>query len=39
MKTIAIIGAGLMTKPIVDYFIEKYKYQVVMLGLPHQISM
>ncbi|MCP4297659.1 MAG: hypothetical protein GY786_18835 [Proteobacteria bacterium] len=28
MKKIAIIGAGLMTKPMVDYFIEKSGYQV-----------
>jgi len=33
MKTIAIIGAGLMTKPIVDYFIDKCKYQVIMADL------
>jgi saccharopine dehydrogenase-like NADP-dependent oxidoreductase len=32
MKNIAIIGAGLMTKPIVDYFIEEFGYKVVMLN-------
>ena len=32
MKTIAIIGAGLMTKPMVDYFIEKFGYKVIMLN-------
>ena len=32
MKKIAIIGAGLMTKPLVDYFIEKSGYQVIMVN-------
>ncbi|MCD4663950.1 MAG: saccharopine dehydrogenase NADP-binding domain-containing protein, partial [Bacteroidales bacterium] len=32
MKNIAIIGAGLMTKPMVDYFIEKFGYKVIMLN-------
>ena len=32
MKKIAIIGAGLMTKPLVDYFIEKCGYQVIMVN-------
>ncbi len=32
MKTIAIIGAGLMTKPMVDYFIDKIGYKVIMLN-------
>ncbi len=32
MKTIAIIGAGLMTKPMVDYFIEEFGYKVIMLN-------
>jgi len=32
MKNIAIIGAGLMTKPMVDYFIEEFGYKVVMLN-------
>jgi saccharopine dehydrogenase-like NADP-dependent oxidoreductase len=31
MKKVAIIGAGRMTKPLVDYFIEKCGYQVIML--------
>lgn len=32
MKKIAIIGAGLMTKPLVDYFIEKCGYEVIMVN-------
>ncbi|MCK4359283.1 MAG: saccharopine dehydrogenase NADP-binding domain-containing protein [Candidatus Cloacimonetes bacterium] len=32
MKNIAIIGAGLMTKPMVDYFIDKIGYKVIMLN-------
>lgn len=32
MKRIAIIGAGLMTKPMVDYFIDKIGYKVTMLN-------
>jgi saccharopine dehydrogenase-like NADP-dependent oxidoreductase len=32
MKNIAIIGAGLMTKPMVDYFIDKIGYKVTMLN-------
>ncbi len=32
MKKVAIIGAGLMTKPLVDYFIEKCGYQVIMVN-------
>ena len=32
MKKVAIIGAGLMTKPMVDYFIEKCGYQVIMVN-------
>ena len=32
MKKIAIIGAGLMTKPLVDYFIEKCGYRVIMVN-------
>ena len=32
MKKIALIGAGLMTKPLVDYFIEKCGYQVIMVN-------
>ncbi len=32
MKNVAIIGAGLMTKPIVDYFIEDIGYKVIMLN-------
>ncbi|PCH70357.1 MAG: hypothetical protein COC06_05035 [Bacteroidales bacterium] len=32
MKKIAIIGAGLMTKPMVDYFIDKIGYKVIMLN-------
>jgi len=32
MKNIAIIGAGLMTKPMVDYFIEGFGYRVTMLN-------
>ena len=31
IKTIAIIGAGLMVKPIVDYFIEKKAYRIFLL--------
>ncbi|NOR33646.1 MAG: hypothetical protein GQ579_03075, partial [Bacteroidales bacterium] len=31
IKTIAIIGAGLMVKPIVDYFIEKEAYRIFLL--------
>lgn len=30
MKTIAIIGAGLMVKPMVDYFLNKNKYRVLL---------
>ena len=32
MKKIAIIGAGLMTKPLVDYFLEKCGYRVIMVN-------
>lgn len=32
MKKIAVIGAGSMTKPLVDYFIEKCGYQVIMVN-------
>ena len=32
MKNIAIIGAGLMTKPMVDYFIDEFGYKVIMLN-------
>jgi saccharopine dehydrogenase (NADP+, L-glutamate forming)/spermidine synthase len=32
MKKVAIIGAGLMTKPLVDYFIEQCGYQVIMVN-------
>lgn len=32
MKKIAIVGAGSMTKTIVDYFIEKCGYQVIMVN-------
>ena len=32
MKKVAIVGAGLMTKPMVDYFIEKCGYQVIMVN-------
>ena len=31
IKTIAIIGAGLMVKPMVDYFIEKKAYRIFIL--------
>ncbi len=31
MKTIAIIGAGLMVKPMVDYFLNKNKYRVLLV--------
>ena len=31
MKTIAIIGAGLMVKPMVDYFLNKKKYRVLLV--------
>jgi saccharopine dehydrogenase-like NADP-dependent oxidoreductase len=31
-KKVAIIGAGLMTKPMVDYFIDKIGYNVIMLN-------
>lgn len=31
MKTIAIIGAGLMAKPIVDYFLNKNNYRVLLV--------
>lgn len=31
IKTITIIGAGLMVKPIVDYFIEKKVYRIFLL--------
>lgn len=29
MKTVAIIGAGLMVKPLIDYFIDKCGYKVI----------
>ncbi|MFC2083712.1 saccharopine dehydrogenase C-terminal domain-containing protein [Bacteroidota bacterium] len=32
MKKVAIIGAGLMTKPLVDYFIEKCGYHVIIVN-------
>jgi len=32
MKKVAIIGAGKMTKPLVDYFIDKHKYQVFLVN-------
>ena len=32
MKKVAIIGAGKMTKPLVDYFIDKCGYQVFMVN-------
>ncbi len=32
MKNIAIIGAGLMTKPMVDYFIDEFGYKIIMLN-------
>ncbi len=32
MKKVAIVGAGLMTKPLVDYFIETCGYQVIMIN-------
>lgn len=31
IKTITIVGAGLMVKPIVDYFIEKKAYRIFLL--------
>ncbi|MBT3421165.1 MAG: hypothetical protein HN431_00025 [Bacteroidetes bacterium] len=31
MKTITIIGAGMMVKPMVDYFIEKENYRINLL--------
>jgi len=33
MKKIAIVGAGLMVQPMVDYFIDDCKYNVVLLDL------
>lgn len=32
MKKVAIVGAGLMTKPMVDYFIEKCGYEVIVVN-------
>ena len=32
MKKIAIVGAGLMTQPLVDYFIDNCGYQVIVLN-------
>ncbi|MCP5054215.1 MAG: saccharopine dehydrogenase [bacterium] len=32
MKKVAIIGAGSMSKPLVDYFIDRCGYQVVMVN-------
>lgn len=32
MKTVAIVGAGLMTKPMVDYFLDGQGYSVTMLN-------
>ena len=29
-KHVAIVGAGLMTQPLVDYFIERSGYQVTL---------
>ena len=29
MKTVVIVGAGWMTKPMVDYFMEKCGYRVI----------
>lgn len=29
MKTVVIVGAGWMTKPMVDYFLEKCGYKVI----------
>ena len=31
IKTITIVGAGLMVKPMVDYFIEKKNYRIFLL--------
>ena len=31
-KKVAIIGAGKMTKPLVDYFIDKFGYQVFLVN-------
>ncbi len=30
MKKILILGAGMVTKPMVDYFIDICKYQVIL---------
>ncbi len=32
MKTVAVVGAGLMCKPLVDYFTEKCGYHVVIVN-------
>jgi saccharopine dehydrogenase-like NADP-dependent oxidoreductase len=32
MKKVAIVGAGLMTQPLVDYFIDNCGYQVIVLN-------
>lgn len=33
MTTVTIVGAGLMTKPMVDYFLDKCKYNLIMLDM------
>jgi len=30
MKKVLILGAGMVTKPMADYFLDKCKYHVVM---------
>ena len=39
MKTVLIVGAGWMTKPMVDYLMEKcgftFERDVMRAGLPH----
>ncbi|MCP4664515.1 MAG: saccharopine dehydrogenase [bacterium] len=32
MRRVAVIGAGMVTKPLVDYFIETCQYEVVMVN-------
>jgi glutamyl-tRNA reductase len=32
MKKVAIVGAGLMTQPLVDYFIDNCGYQVIVVN-------
>jgi len=29
MNTVAVVGAGMMTKPMVDYFIDRCGYHVI----------